>query len=557
MSRCLTSLFILSIGCILAGLHAITLPAAWGEEEITAPGSAEASLPPGDQTPRPSGEQALPQALEQPGDVDFRFRPLAEALEELADRHGLTIIIDRRALDDAGVSADEAVTLSAQGLRLRSVLNLLLGHLELDWTIRHGCLVVTSAEVASGEVFPRVYDVADMLGPNGGINELIELITSTLAPESWAEVGGPSPIEEVPGGLVILQTWQMHERIADLLAAMRQAQASSPSVAPVGSPVPPRIVEALGQKVDWRFVDTPLTDLLGDVGHKHGIPVICDEGALEDAGMDPDTLPCTFSVAGLPLAAALDELLSPPQLAWLTKNDVLLVTTQEEAASTLEPVAFGVGDLYAKSGSFDHDTLIDVITSVDSHSWDEVGGPGSIEPFGDVLVVAQTRPILAKIETLLDDLRTLPNVAAASESTEVVLRIHGVQGVSAEQLAALLPAWIAPDSWTLKGGPGTIAGINALPRPEQPAADTPKTPAPGAKGSAASAAPAMDRSRRDGRLAQFGGGGMIPNFNCDGWLFIRQTLAVHRQIEKLLSEMGVRSATVGSGGNAGGFFSPE
>jgi len=55
---------------------------------------------------------------------------------------------------------------------------------------------------------------------------LIELITSTIAPTTWDEVGGPGSIQEFRGNLslVVSQTQEVHEEIADLLTQLRRLQ---------------------------------------------------------------------------------------------------------------------------------------------------------------------------------------------------------------------------------------------------------------------------------------------------------------------------------------------
>ena len=55
---------------------------------------------------------------------------------------------------------------------------------------------------------------------------LIELITSTIAPDTWDAVGGPGAIESFPTNLslVISQTQDVHDQIADLLAQLRRLQ---------------------------------------------------------------------------------------------------------------------------------------------------------------------------------------------------------------------------------------------------------------------------------------------------------------------------------------------
>lgn len=67
-------------------------------------------------------------------------------------------------------------------------------------------------------------------GLGGGVqpdfDSLIELITTTVAPTSWDETGGPGSIKEFEGNLslVISQTQEIHEQIADLLEQLRRLQ---------------------------------------------------------------------------------------------------------------------------------------------------------------------------------------------------------------------------------------------------------------------------------------------------------------------------------------------
>lgn len=70
-------------------------------------------------------------------------------------------------------------------------------------------------------------------GPGGAggaaladFDTLIDLITTTIAPDSWDEVGGPGAVESFPTNLslVVSQTQDVHEQIEDLLEQLRQLQ---------------------------------------------------------------------------------------------------------------------------------------------------------------------------------------------------------------------------------------------------------------------------------------------------------------------------------------------
>ena len=86
----------------------------------------------------------------------------------------------------------------------------------------------------------KVYPVADLLAPAGGTppeagdydyDSLVDTITSTIAPNSWQDVGGPGSIAVAPFGrvnaLVVSQTYQVHRKVAKLLEDLREVARQS------------------------------------------------------------------------------------------------------------------------------------------------------------------------------------------------------------------------------------------------------------------------------------------------------------------------------------------
>jgi type II secretory pathway component GspD/PulD (secretin) len=63
-------------------------------------------------------------------------------------------------------------------------------------------------------------------GSQADFDSLIDLITSTIAAQTWSEVGGPGTIEgfDTNLSLVVSQTQEVHEEIADLLQQLRRLQ---------------------------------------------------------------------------------------------------------------------------------------------------------------------------------------------------------------------------------------------------------------------------------------------------------------------------------------------
>ena len=63
-------------------------------------------------------------------------------------------------------------------------------------------------------------------GVDADFDTLIELITSTIAPTSWDDVGGPGSVVGFDGNLslVVSQTQEVHQDIVDLLQQLRRLQ---------------------------------------------------------------------------------------------------------------------------------------------------------------------------------------------------------------------------------------------------------------------------------------------------------------------------------------------
>ncbi len=192
----------------------------------------------------------IEERLKQKVDVSFDNTPLSEALDEIAKKAKLNIAIDTAGIHEEGVTVDEPVTIQlASAIGVKSALNLILRPLDLDYMILDEVLKVTGETRTTARVFSRVYNVANLvvpfpdphivLSPKGkwgavpppqevapDFDTIIELITSTIAPHSWDKVGGPGAIEAFPTNLslVVSQTEDVHEQIADLLEQLRRLQ---------------------------------------------------------------------------------------------------------------------------------------------------------------------------------------------------------------------------------------------------------------------------------------------------------------------------------------------
>jgi hypothetical protein len=102
----------------------------------------------------------------------------------------------------------------------------------LDWVIDNETLVILTKDKANQCCVTRVYPARDLVqlpstnDPGEDSASLIDLITSTIATQSWNDVGGPGTAHYFTsvGTLVVTQTRDVHDQIERLLVTLREAR---------------------------------------------------------------------------------------------------------------------------------------------------------------------------------------------------------------------------------------------------------------------------------------------------------------------------------------------
>ena len=95
-------------------------------------------------------------------------------------------------------------------------------------------------------------------GAQADFTALIQLITQTVAPDSWQEVGGAGTIQpfNTTLSLVVRQTQQVHDEIADLLEQLRRLQDLQVTIEVRFVTVSDRFFERIGIDFDFNVQDT-------------------------------------------------------------------------------------------------------------------------------------------------------------------------------------------------------------------------------------------------------------------------------------------------------------
>ena len=168
--------------------------------------------------------------LAKPFVIDVVDMPLRDLAAHIAEKSNVPVRLAKK-IEDAGIQSDQPVTASAHNISLESFLYLMLADLNLTVMVKYETLTITTIEDAQSpeNMVTRVYPVADLVRTADGqydFDPLIDLITSTIEPDSWQDVGGPGSISGFDNSmsLVFSQRRDIHNRIEALLTTLRRVK---------------------------------------------------------------------------------------------------------------------------------------------------------------------------------------------------------------------------------------------------------------------------------------------------------------------------------------------
>ncbi len=164
------------------------------------------------------------------------------------------------------------------------------------------------------------------------------------------------------------------------------------------------------------FVETPLNEIMSVLSEEHGMQIWFDLPALDAIAVSPDQA-ITAQLTDLPLKSALKLLLSQVEgLTYVVRDDVLVITTEDEALVAIETHVYDVTKVLA-AASVPIDELVKLIPeSVAVTQWQISGtGEGTIASLGRrFLVISQTQAIHEEISKFLRQLEAIePDSTAA------------------------------------------------------------------------------------------------------------------------------------------------
>jgi hypothetical protein len=357
------------------------------------------------------------------------IHPLDQVVRQLGKVSGVPIELDSAALAADGSDPKMPVTVPDRQVSLRAALRLVANSAEVIFDEREGTILFTTPDVSDTSLVTRYYPLPSL--PSGAVasdDEWAEAISSSVCPSSWEDVGGPGHYDVLPGAVLVTNTVEIHARLADFFEQIRhpcRASAASPFILPA-SPADERIQAALLKPASVFFKEMPLDEVAKFLSDHYDVPVLLDRWKLEEAAIAPE-VPITCTLREISLRSILTIMLDEWELTFIIRDGVVKITTPEDAESQSFTIVYDVRELMGGPDDFDAlDELIDTITSVASpRSWDEVGGPGSLQKLGNgLLILSQTADVHLQVANFLTALTAALHAEPSDELRRAFVPIY-------------------------------------------------------------------------------------------------------------------------------------
>ncbi len=153
-------------------------------------------------------------------------QPLADAIGFLQATTGLNIVLDPKALSEAGLTSSSPVTLRLKQVTLRTALKLLLNPLGLTYKLEDEVVLITGPEAGAMGAkvrYPRTYYVGDLL-----IKPSTQKQTGTTPAEGVQSKIDMMPLMELIEFSVARGTWQVQDGYGHVVPSKKSTRAAIP-----------------------------------------------------------------------------------------------------------------------------------------------------------------------------------------------------------------------------------------------------------------------------------------------------------------------------------------
>ena len=173
----------------------------------------------------------------------------------------------------------------------------------------------------------------------------------TPAPAALQEIVAPAESVPTTPPLALPEPGPPAPQLPEIPAAVVPPPANFSVESEAVAAVCEKIEQALNATAEVDFNETPLSEVVSYLRETYQIPIIIDKRALDDVGMGSDT-PVTISLHGISLRSLLKLMLKELDLTYVVHDQVLKITTPEEAEKELVgPCVSGRGPGRCRSAS--------------------------------------------------------------------------------------------------------------------------------------------------------------------------------------------------------------
>lgn len=234
----------------------------------------------------------------------------------------------------------------------------------------------------------------------------------------------------------------------------------------IGDPAEYRIRQILANmKVSMSFQGTPLVQAVDMLGREAGVNIAFDARGMADEGVDSNTPVNQNFHVPMSLQSALQVILSAHNLTYVIENEVIKITGKSSAAPKLNRVQYYVGDLVTPIPNFQGVNPVTVMSAGGVVTTAGMGLSGQMGTSGQLVGAIAAAPN-AQASSMISPVGLAqqldPNAYGnyrGSPAQPVVDPLTGQGGMVAAdftQLIDLIRNTIDPESWDEGGGAGTI-----------------------------------------------------------------------------------------------------
>jgi hypothetical protein len=172
-------------------------------------------------------EQEIMRILNSVLTVDWDDAKLREVLDHLEKKTGQKLPIDKKTMEELDISYDTPVSFKASKASVRTILRKVLGDLGLTYIVKDEIIQIVTPQKARETMTTRSYPILDLMTNNlmapigtplgqfqmqQNAQMLIDMITSTIEPQSWKANGGEATItfDPLTNRLIVRQTAEFH-----------------------------------------------------------------------------------------------------------------------------------------------------------------------------------------------------------------------------------------------------------------------------------------------------------------------------------------------------------